>query len=60
MARATTDRNNGGQVISIDGVHNHEVIRERRKNGELRELLAQRQAERVKNQVEPKVEQIDL
>ncbi|XP_065073214.1 modifier of mdg4-like isoform X19 [Ochlerotatus camptorhynchus] len=49
MARATTNRQNGGQVISISGQHNHRLIRERRKNGELRQLLAIRQAERSAN-----------
>ncbi|XP_055616851.1 modifier of mdg4-like isoform X19 [Toxorhynchites rutilus septentrionalis] len=47
MARATTNRQNGDKIISITGVHNHRLIRERRKNGELRELLAMRQAERT-------------
>ncbi|XP_039436689.1 uncharacterized protein LOC120418381 [Culex pipiens pallens] len=46
MARATTERQNGGKLISISGQHNHDLIRERRKNGELKELLAIRQAER--------------
>ncbi|XP_001654651.2 modifier of mdg4 isoform X33 [Aedes aegypti] len=60
MARATTDRQNSGQLISVDGVHNHEVIRERRKNGELRELLAMRQAERSRPCVDIKIEKINV
>ncbi|EAT37399.1 AAEL010576-PO [Aedes aegypti] len=60
MARATTDRQNSGQLISVDGVHNHEVIRERRKNGELRELLAMRQAERARPCVDIKIEKINV
>ncbi|XP_058451124.1 modifier of mdg4-like isoform X17 [Malaya genurostris] len=51
MARATTNRINGGKIMSISGRHNHQLIKERRKNGELRELLAIRQAERVKRAV---------
>lgn len=51
MARATTDRHSGGKVVAISGDHNHPLIKERRKNGELRQLLAIRQAERIQRAV---------
>lgn len=56
MARATTDRKNNGQIIALDSEHNHEVIRKRRKRGELRELLAKQQLERLTGRVSVKQE----
>ncbi|XP_055594864.1 modifier of mdg4-like isoform X29 [Uranotaenia lowii] len=51
IARATTHIQSGGKIISTSGKHNHDVIRERRKNGELRYLMALRQQERRSNNV---------
>ncbi|XP_049532494.1 modifier of mdg4-like isoform X29 [Anopheles darlingi] len=47
MAKATTYRLDG-RVFSINGEHNHPHIPERRKRGELKQLLEQRRVQRMR------------
>uniref|UniRef100_A0A182IYC6 FLYWCH-type domain-containing protein n=1 Tax=Anopheles atroparvus TaxID=41427 RepID=A0A182IYC6_ANOAO len=47
MARATTSPLNGDNVISLTDIHNHPIINERRKHGELKRLLERRRMERM-------------
>ncbi|EJY57543.1 AAEL017478-PA [Aedes aegypti] len=45
-ARATSVNDLAGQVVSINGEHNHEIIGARRRKGDLQQIMAERRAER--------------